>query len=378
METKLTNPFIISGYVAPEYFCDREAETENLLSALRNGGNVTLTSPRRMGKTGLIRHSFRRLKEEDPSIVTVYADLLSTESLADFARVLSVAIMEQLAITPERVLKKAASLLSRIRPTLTVDPVTGGTKFSVDIAPGEESETLDSLFSYLKNSGKRCIVALDEFQQVALYPEKNVEALLRSHIQFMPNVNFIFSGSRSHMLAEMFLSPKRPFYQSSVHQQVGPIEMDPYYSFSAAFFASDGRILPQEIFQSIYRRYEGHTWYIQKILNKLYAQTIDKEITATSVLKAITEILSENEYYYQMVLRAYSKGQVKLLKAIAKEGHVKEILSGTFISRYKLTATSSVKGALKRLIEDEQVYMDDSGYQVYDRFLAEWLRTQMT
>ena len=348
METKLANPFIISGYVAPEYFCDREAETENLLSALRNGGNVTLTSPRRMGKTGLIRHSFRRLKEEDPSIVTVYADLLSTESLADFARVLSVAIMEQLATTTEKVLKR------------------------------EESETLDSLFSYLKNSGKRCIVALDEFQQVALYPEKNVEALLRSHIQFMPNVNFIFSGSRAHMLAEMFLSPNRPFYQSSVHQQIGPIGEEAYYRFAASFFEADGRSLPQAVFSSVYQRYQGHTWYIQVILNKLYAQKTEREISPEEVQAAISDILSENEYYYQMVLRAYPKGQRKLLKAIAREGQVKEILSGGFIARYGLTATSSVQGALKRLVADEQVYQDAGGYQVYDRFLAEWIRTQKT
>ena len=131
----------------------------------------------------------------------------------------------------------------------------------------------------------------------------------------------------------------------------------------------------KEAFLSLYNRFEGHTWYIQKVLNKLYAQA-SGTIDSVAEMRAVNEILSENEFYYQSLLRAYSKGQGKLLQAIAKEGRVKEILSGSFISKYGLNATSSVRGSLARLVDDEQVYKDSEGYMVYDRFMAEWLRKQ--
>lgn len=373
MKGALTNPFIVSGYESPDYFCDREAETERMVTELMNGNNLTLISPRRMGKTGLIHHAFRRLKLDDQSVLTLYVDLLPTSCLADLARSFSIAVMEQMDASPMTILKKAAQLFSRLRPALSFDPVSGAPKFSVDIAPGEEQMTIEQIFSYLKNSGRQCFVAFDEFQQVAYYPETNVEAFLRSHIQFLGNVRFVFSGSQSHMLAEMFHSPKRPFYSSASSLSIGPIDRGKYYAFASGFFKKAGRDLPEEVFNSVYDMYEGHTWYVQKVLNKLYGYRT-REIDGSIVLIAVREILSDNEYYYQSILRAYSKGQGKLLKAIAKEGRVKEILSGGFLAKYGLNAASSVRGSLKRLLDDEQVYRDVEGYMVYDRFMSEWLK----
>lgn len=373
MGTKTDNPFVVSGYVSPEYFCDRKSETLSLKSYLENGNNVTLVSPRRMGKTGLIHHVLNQIKNDDADAMTVYVDLMPTGSLADFARVFSVALMEKLDSAPMKILKKATSILSRIRPTMTFDPVSGDPKISVDIAPGEEYTTVEHLLDYIAGSGKRCFVAFDEFQQIAQYPETNVEAILRSKIQQINNANFVFSGSKLHMLSEMFLSAKRPFYASTAFMNIGPIAVDAYYAFASGFFYESGRELPEDAFKSLYNRFEGHTWYIQKVLNKLYTQA-SGTIDTVAELRAVNDILSENEFYYLSLLRAYSKGQGKLLRAIAKEGRVKEILSGGFISKYGLNATSSVRGAINRLIEDEQVYKDSEGYMVYDRFMAEWLR----
>ncbi|MBF4213444.1 ATP-binding protein, partial [Pseudomonas donghuensis] len=77
---------------------------------------------------------------------------------------------------------------------------------TVDVSPTEEESTLKEIFDYLGSSEKRCYIAIDEFQQIAEYPEKGVEALLRSYIQFLPNVNFIFAGSKQHVMQEMFTS----------------------------------------------------------------------------------------------------------------------------------------------------------------------------
>ena len=100
------NPFLVSGYYSPEFFCDREQETGTILDALHNGRNVTLIAPRRMGKTGLVRHAFYRLKEEQPDIVTFYLDIYSTQSLGDFVRLFASTVLGQLDSVPQKALSR--------------------------------------------------------------------------------------------------------------------------------------------------------------------------------------------------------------------------------------------------------------------------------
>lgn len=372
MDPRINNPFLISGYESPEYFCDREKETEKLMETLRNGRNITLTSPRRLGKTGLIKHVFHLLSRQDPKTAAIYIDLYPTESLHDFTQAFSSAVLGQLDSSPVKVLKQIASLFKGLRPSLTVDQVTGQPKVGLDIAAGTEAGTLEQVFSYLKQTGKTCYIAFDEFQQITRYPEQNVEALLRSYIQDLHNVHFIFSGSQAHMLGEMFLSPKRPFYQSTSEITIGTIDEEAYFDFAAAFFKGQGRDLPKEVFHQVYDLYEGYTWYIQMVLNRLYAKA-GRPLDETLVQESIRDILRENEFYYQHLLQVYPKGQVKLVKAIAKEKKVKEITAGAFISKYGLTATSSVKSALSRMLDEEIIYRSPDGYLVYDRFFGQWL-----
>ena len=371
---KPNNPFLISGYYSPEFFCDREQEAGSILEALQNGRNVTLTAPRRMGKTGLIRHVFYRLKELQPDIVTFYLDIYSTQSLGDFVRLFAGTVLGQLDSAPQKALSRISRFVRSCRPVFTFDELTGAPKVTIDVAPAEEENTLKEIFEYLGSSEKRCYVAIDEFQQIAEYQEKGVEALLRSHIQFLPNVNFIFAGSRQHLMQEMFTSSKRPFYQSTQLLTIGPIQQDEYAGFATGHFAAHGVKLPQEVFNTIYEKYEGYTWYVQCLLNRLYGY--DRDVDMELVSYATEQILAEYSYIYADLLKAYTSGQVRLLKAIAKEGCVKEVLAGDFISTYGLRAASSVSAAMKKLLENELVYQTADGYIIYDRFMGEWLRRQ--
>ena len=177
---KPNNPFLIAGYHSPEFFCDREMETAAILDALRNGRNVTLIAPRRMGKTGLIRHAFYRLKEQEPDIVTLYMDIYSTQSMGDFVRLVANTVLGKLDTAPQKTLSRIGQFIRSCRPVFTFDELTGVPKVTIDVAPAEEENTLKEIFEYLGSSEKRCYVAIDEFQQIAEYQEKGVEALLRS------------------------------------------------------------------------------------------------------------------------------------------------------------------------------------------------------
>lgn len=371
---KPNNPFLVTGYLSPEYFCDRRQETETMIRALYNGRNVTLIAPRRMGKTGLVKNVFYKLREQEPDTVTFYMDIYSTQSLGDFIRLFAGTVLGKLDSVPQKALARVGKFIKSCRPVFTFDELTGQPKVTIDIVPSSEEATLREIFDYLRSSEKRCYIAIDEFQQIAEYPEKGAEALLRSYIQFVPNINFIFAGSKQHIMQQMFHSAKRPFYQSTQTQVIDRIAREEYYRFAADFFTRQGRKLAEETFGYLYDAFDGHTWYIQVLLNRLYGYTGNPDIGMADY--AIGEVVAESTYTYENLLAAYPASNIRLLKAIAKAGCVREINSGDFITEYKLRAASSVNSALKRLIDREMVYKTVDGYIVYDRFMAIWLRQQ--
>ena len=371
---KPNNPFLVTGYHSPEYFCDRRQETETMIRALYNGRNVTLIAPRRMGKTGLVKNVFYKLREQEPDIVTFYMDIYSTQLLGDFIRLFASTVLGRLDSVPQKALGRVGKFIKSCRPVFTFDELTGQPKVTIDIVPSSEEATLREIFDYLRSSEKRCYIAIDEFQQIAEYPEKGAEALLRSYIQFVPNINFIFAGSKQHIMQQMFHSAKRPFYQSTQTQVIDRIARDEYYRFAADFFTRQGRKLAEETFGYLYDAFDGHTWYIQTLLNRLYGYAGNPDIGMVDY--AIGEVVAESTYTYENLLAAYPASNIRLLKAIAKAGCVREINSGDFITEYRLRAASSVNSALKRLIDREMVYKTADGYIVYDRFMAIWLRQQ--
>lgn len=373
---ELENPFVYKGYDGPAYFCDREKETENLISALKNGRNITLLSPRKIGKTGLIKHVFNRISSTEKDAVCIYVDIFSTQNLHDFVQVLGAAIVDEALRREKSLMSKVLDAFKAWRPVVTVDVLTGMPSLSLNIDSTSDEYTLKSIFNYLKSSKKKVYVAIDEFQQVAYYPEKGTEALLRSHVQFS-NAGFIFSGSRQHLMAEMFNSPQRPFYQSTEFMNLQPIPEDAYYEFASRFFEAKKGSLSQEVFHDIYQRFDGYTWYIQLMMNRLYEG--NKRITELhQATDAIIAVLATLTPQYEMLMTFLTSNQVNLLKAIAKEGKVEQPQSNEFIKRNDLPSPSSVKAALDVLVDKELVYTQPDGYIIYDRLLNLWLQRGMT
>lgn len=211
MKSISTNPFLITGYQGPDYFCDREKETASLMSALKNGRNITLISPRRMGKTGLIKNVFYYIQKENKSAACFYLDIFSTQNLQEFVSLLGRSVLGKLDTLSQSTLKSLFSFFKSCRPVISADEITGMPSVTLDFIPERSEETLKEIFTYLNQSGVECYIAIDEFQQIMEYPEKGVEGLLRSYIQFTPNVHFIFSGSKKHLMESIFFSIKRPF-----------------------------------------------------------------------------------------------------------------------------------------------------------------------
>ena len=370
--TLLNNPFVTSGYIAPEYFCDRERETEELSRWLINENNVAIISTRRMGKTGLIKNVFYTLQEKEKNAKCFYLDIFSTQNLREFVALLGREILGKLDSLSQSTLKTLLSFFKSCRPVITMDELSGIPSVSLDIVPSKEEETLKEIFDYLRQSGRECYLAIDEFQQIMEYPEKGVEGLLRSYIQFLPNVHFIFSGSKKHLMEYIFFSIKRPFYQSTPKLFLDKISKEVYFSFAHSFFEKEGKELPEEIFDKVYTWVDGHTWYVQYLLNRLFALP-EKTLSPELLDSLMMEILQEEEYTYQTYFQLLTFNQTQLLKVIAKEGIVREVNAAAFIKKYDLKAVSSVNTSLRILIDKEFILRQPDGHIVYDRFMSIWL-----
>ena len=130
------NPFITSGYISPEYFCDRESESKRLKSSIENNSNVTLLSIRRIGKTGLIKHVYNSLENKNSNLV--YVDIAHTENLSDFIKILSNSILKKFQSKPEKFFKELGSMLRSLRPVMKFDEKTGEPQVSVTLLTPNE------------------------------------------------------------------------------------------------------------------------------------------------------------------------------------------------------------------------------------------------
>jgi len=369
---KPENPFLISGYHSPDYFCDRKNETTQLLSNIQNGQNVTLTSVRRIGKTGLIKHLFYNLPTGWKS---VYLDILATENLQGFLNMLTTAILNAVP-EKESLGKKIWTFVKSMRPVFSFDPLTNLPQATFELRQADTEMHISSIMQFLEKQDFNIVIAIDEFQQITRYPEKNIDAWLRSVIQHMTNVRFIFAGSQQHIINEMFSLPSGPFYRSTAVLGIGKIDMREYRDFIAGWFRIHGRSVSGEIINDMLLWSCLHTYYVQVICNRVFAAG-QKKITDSVWKEEAYKLLKEQENIFFNYRSMLTNPQWQLMKAVAHEGVVSAPTSKDFISRYKLGSPSTVLRSLKSLIKNELLYsaFTTEGtvyYSIYDILLRRW------
>ena len=368
------NPFIVSGKIDPAYFCDREVESARIVKSVTNGNNMVIISPRRMGKTGLIRFCYEK-PEIKNEYYTFFIDILHTSSLREFTYTLGREIYETLLPASKKTALAFVRTLRSISGKFAFDPLTGMPSFSISLGDIASPEyTLEEIFEYLSKADKPCIVAIDEFQQIAKYPEKNIEALLRKHTQKIGNCRFIYAGSERHMMQEMFLSAARPFYHSADMLELRAIAPEIYIPFIVGHFRGRKRGIATESVEWVYQLFKGHTYYVQKTFNESFADTQEGETcTDETIRTALDSIIASNETIFREILSNVPEKQKDLLYAIAKDGEAEKVLSAKFIKRHNLSSASSVQSALKKLLERDIVTEINKVYSVTDKFFGMWI-----
>lgn len=370
----LRNPFVTNGYAGPEYFCDRVEETRQLTNLLTNGNNVALMSPRRIGKTDLIRHCFAQpdIKEH---YYTFIIDIYATHSLRDMVNCFGKSITDALRPRGRAIWEQFVQRLSSMRAEFSFD-IQGQPVWGVGLGTMTNPDTtLDEIFGYLQQADKPCLVAFDEFQQIATYGDNRIEPLLRTYIQQCSSAQFLFCGSRRHMMSEMFSLPSRPFYQSVTLMNLHPLAVEKYQAFAASLFRERGKQLDEGVVPLLFEQFDGITSYIQRLMNTLFLQTPEGGRCTTSMVDdAIRYTLDMASDTYETLLWQIPAKQRDVLIAICTEGKAQNIKSGQFAKRHKLPSPSSVQSAVKGLLEKDLITVDQNTYSVQDKFFALWLK----
>lgn len=374
MEKDVRNPFILTPQVPEQFFCDREKETDLLCKHILNGRNVALFSGRRLGKTGLIRHCFEQKRIKD-HFNCFLVDVYSAGSLKEMTSIFAKEVFSDNTVTGlrDRLLKGIRS----IRPSIGYNELTSTISVSAGIGDIKEPEkTLEEILAVLDSLKKPTVIAIDEFQKIRDFTEKNAEAYLRTAFQKCKNIIFIFTGSIGHSINNIFKSPDKPFYNSAVMMTIDVIDREVYRDFAKRMFLLYGKDIEDALIDRCYDYFSGITWYNQLLLNEAFAQTdkggIIREGDFDSVYDAI---IAQQDFSYKDLFSRFSEKQKSLLLALAREG--KEgaaVTSQEFMSKYGIGPTSSIQTACAAL--KKNYFITDNGNlkQITDLIFRDWLR----
>ena len=368
------SPFLTIGYKSKEYFCDREYELDVFKRNVINGINMTLISVRRLGKSSFIHRLFDDF--EPQKYACIFVDIYACTNLKDFTETLALSIFNKF---PQKrgIGLRFFDFLKNLRPVISYDALNGQPEIRFEFAQTKEYEhTLRSLFQFIDNQQIEIVLAIDEFQQIAEFPEKNIEALLRTMMQPLKHTQFIFSGSKKHIMLEMFNTANRPFFSSTQIIGMSEIPADKYKTFIRQKFIDHHRNIDDEAIDFILSWTLAHTYYTQIVCNAVFAMG-KKNVGIEMVKQVCDEQLIMQQANFMQYRNLLSPVQWQLLIAIAKEGLLTEPQSQSFLQKHKIGAVSSARKALKALLDKEMIFSvettEKTTYRVYNVFLMRWL-----
>lgn len=372
----MDNPFIFRAYKSKELFCDRQKELEMLVANCLSGADTTLIAQRRIGKTGLIHRLFDEIQSHKLPIIPIYVDIFATRSLEDFVKTLSEAIMVAI---PEKssMGKRFSKFIKSLRPLITYDPLTSTPQIQLTLQSEEEkTQTLMGLLTFLDSQDERILLAIDEFQQIREYPENNVEALLRTIIQKLNNVTFLYCGSKRHMMLDIFSGERNPFYRSTEFLTLRKLDKDVYADFIENHFREAGMGIEKESVDYILTWTRGHTYFTQRLCHSVFNMA-KRMVDVDLVKQAAAQILQSDSIIFGQYQQLLTAGQWNFLIAVAKEGEVSQVTSRQFLRKYRLGNPSSVNRIVDSLIEknilDDDVSDGKPLYSLNDVFFSRWL-----
>ena len=371
------NPFYLQEIPVDAPFCNREKELKELQSYADANANVVIYSPRRYGKTSLMRRIQNRLSEK--GVVTIFADFFGIGSIEDVAARLAKSVF---VVTHSKapLWKKALRTVISFRPVLKPDP-TGGISLSVEPASAGKrglellDETISSLDQFIRSTHSLVNVVLDEFQEIITLREAlKIEAILRSNIQ-QQKASYFFVGSRRRVLLGIFNERQRPFFQSALNYPLGLLPPGELGEFISQQFKKNKRKCDRKLGLRLASLTEHHPYYSQKLA--FFVFEMSKAVTEEVIQEGLEKLILSEKPVFEATIQGLSPHQRLLLQALAWE-QTQKILANSYIQRHGLGSVGGVQHSAKQLEGLDLIEKDeDSGiWKLVDPILVKWLKSQ--
>ena len=366
---KKENPFKYGVEVMGDDFVNRARELADLQREILSGKSIVLYSPRRLGKTSLLKELFRRLRGK---VISVYVKLYGIESRQAFAENLAGSIIKSAYTKLDR-MREAIASLKELRPDLLLTP-EGEIKLEIGrrVTPRGLEEVLDLPERIAGKRGKRVVVALDEFQEIGLLDGIELEKLMKARFEQQKRAVYIFAGSKRHLLHQIFATEARPLFKFARPMELSNIPKEDFSHFIARKFEATGGSVAEASIDRVLEFTGGHPYFTQQLCHELWYLTRDVKDPLV-VERAIEVVLSHYEVEYERLWDGLrSRIQRNLLAGIAKEPGV-NVHSVEFITRHGLKTVAHVQRA-QELLENKGLIEDG---KITDIFFAEWLKKRI-
>ena len=371
----MKNPFVYGETVSGENFCNRTREIKELVSDIINCQHVIIFSPRRYGKTSLIKQVLRKVKAK--GILTFYIDLYPAINKRKFIEIYAGAISSGLPGGVRNVAKRIREYLPRIIPKIVMDEQSVHFEFEFDRTSNISPHIDDLLVAAKKvadQKKKTAVVVFDEIQEITNFNDDEIERKMRSVFQNHRNVSYVFMGSKIHLMRDIFNSPNRPFYKSGKHFPLDKIDPKALSLFAKKKFSDQNIVIGRNELNSILNNTERHPYYFQMLCHVLWELCMESgKITEADIAEALNILISRESSVYVAIWEELTIKQKNLMVALAKEEYP-EVFSEKFLETYGLGPSSSIQKALKKLLKKELVRQENGSYVIYDLFFRKWIR----
>lgn len=372
------NPFRYGSLALDDAFTDREREIRELAQDIRNGQDVVVFSPRRLGKSSLVWRVAEKLVAD--GVLVAYVDLMRAPTKQKLAEKLAEAVHDDLASPLFRARERLRVFRGlRIAPTVTVDPEDGSVSFG--FGAGHRAEDLDATIERLlelpgrlgAERERRVALVLDEFQEVVEI-DRRLPKLMRSVFQEQPEVAHVYLGSKRHVIGRLFGDENEPFWRSAKQMELGVIAPELFRGFIGERFRSTVKDARDEAVAAVLAITRGHPYATQELCYFLWEETPPGEkATVERLERALEDVLRAEHAHFSLVWEKAAPAQRLVLEALAREQPGRP-LSGAYLHRHRLPVASTVQKALRALTKDELVAREGRGeYRISEPFLAEWI-----
>ena len=376
----MSNPFKFGGVVSGEDFADRRQELAELARELADGQHLFLLSPRRYGKTSLIRVLLDRLRTR--GILVAYVDVFRATAPAQFLELFATTVLQAAESTPERLLRLATELLGRLRPQVGADS-RGRPTLSLDVGSRPRSalalqeEVLSLPERLAEKRGRRLVVALDEFQEIRRFPGAALDKSLRSHFQVHRRVSYLFAGSQESALRDMATLQRSPFYKFGRIMALGPIPQAEFASFLETRFRRGRLRVSRDLLDAILATADDIPYNVQRLCHQLWAMRAGRaeRLTEADLGAAVAAVVEQDTPHFSSTWERLSLHQRQVLQAIARSGG-RNVFSAAFLQAHRLGPPSSVQTSLRLLLKGQLLSRSGGEYRITDPFLREWIATR--